>query len=341
MRRLYLIIYSVFWLLFWLPFQGGAFASSVREGCPKVALVLGGGGAKGAAEVGVLKYLKELDVPIDMVVGTSIGSIVGGLYCSGVDVATMDHLFRSQEWLDLFTDRAKELRTELYTERDGVEYVLGFPIGRKNKPSQSDSPLFGLLKGDSITNLLGRISGYTESMSFDDLPVPFRCVAVDIKTMQEVVFNQGRLPLAMRASMAIPAVFKPLRMGDRLMVDGGVLNNLPVDVARRMGADIVIAVDLNQDEELKQESEENWFSQVLGSLDLGGHLNWLVRRPDNEKYRRNLEKADLVITPDIHEFDVASFNADAVATMIDRGEAAAKKERLKLVLLAMKARGKS
>ena len=347
MRRIYFIICTCAVTLLLCPL-------GIKAQRPKVALVLGGGGAKGAAEVGVLKVLQRLNVPIDMVVGTSIGSIVGGLYCSGVDVSTLDRLFRSQEWLDLFTDRRSQLRGEAYSEQDGVEYVFGFPIRRKpalppTGPAKSGQPAtanpsqrggsgipLGLLKGDSITGLLARISGFTEPMDFDNLPTPFRCVAVDIKTMKEVVFAKGSLPLAMRASMSIPAVFQPLKMGDRLLVDGGVLNNLPVDVARRLGADIVIAVDLNQDAELQQEPKREWWEEMLGAIDLGEHVNWLVRRPDNERYRQNLRMANLVITPDIHEFDVASFNARAVNVMIDRGEQAATRKAKELMQIKLK-----
>lgn len=309
-----------------------------RKGCPKVALVLGGGGAKGAAEVGVLKCLQQQNVPIDLVVGTSIGSIVGGLYCAGIDVNTLDKLFRSQEWIDLFTDRNSSFKGDIYKEQDGVSYVFGFPIKRNPNANGNVKNTVGVLKGDSITSLFGRISGYSEPMNFDDLPVPFRCIAVDVKTMEEVVFGKGSLPHAMRASMAIPGVFKPLRMGDRMLIDGGALNNLPVDVARSLGADIVIAVDLSQDADLKNEPKSNWLTDTFGGMDLGGHLNWLIRRPDNQKYRKNLKEADLIITPDLHEYDVASFTAKAISVMIDRGEAAAKKVEKQIADLSQKAR---
>lgn len=339
MRRLYLIIYSVFCMLSPLLAQENA-TMPVAGKRPKVALVLGGGGAKGAAEVGVLKHLERLGLKFDLVVGTSIGSIVGGLYCSGVDASTMEHLFCTQEWIDLFTDRKSSLKGEIYTQQDGVDYVLGFPVRRAGKKvgsigpagaqvgdkpakkAKSKTPGLGLLKGDSITSLLGRVSGYTHEMCFDSLPVPYRCVAVDVKTMKEVVFSEGCLPEAMRASMAIPGIFRPFRVEEYLLIDGGTINNLPVDVARSWGADIIIAVDLCQEMEMEDDSK-SWLEEQLGDIDLGGHLNWIIRRPDNKKYRANLAKADVLIRPNILEFDVASFNLNAIKTMIERGETAA------------------
>ena len=178
-----------------LPLTAQSFREYNESRRPKVALVLGGGGAKGAATVGVLKAVEKSGVPIDMVVGTSIGSIVGGLYSIGYDSKQLDSLFRTQSWLDIFS---------------------------------------GSLMGDSIIWTLREMTGGIVT-DFDSLPIPFRCVAVDVKKIREVVLSEGDLAQAMRASMAIPLVFKPVKIGNMQLVDGGVLNNLPVDVARDMG----------------------------------------------------------------------------------------------------------
>lgn len=187
---------------------------------PKVALVLGGGGAKGAATVGALKYVEQSGVPIDMIVGTSIGSIVGGMYSLGYRSAQLDSLFRTQEWMRMCV---------------------------------------GSLMGDSIIRVLRNCIGddYIQ-VDFDSLPIPFRCVAVDANTMTEVVLKEGDLAQAMRASMAIPVVFKPVKMNGMRLMDGGMLNNLPVDVAKDMGADYVIAIDLtvNRPEGQQDEGDE-------------------------------------------------------------------------------------
>lgn len=232
---------------------------------PKVALVLGGGGAKGAATVGVLKYVEQSGVPIDMVVGTSIGSIVGGMYSLGYRSEQLDSLFRTQEWMDMFA---------------------------------------GSLMGDSIVRALRNLTGNLDETKFDSLPIPFRCVAVDIRRMQEVVLTEGDLAQAMRASMAIPLIFKPVRMGNMRLVDGGVLNNLPVDVARNMGADIVIAVDLTVN---KHEGERP-----------------SIFRPDLRKYHQNRLDADVYINPDLQGYGAHDFKPQRIAEMIALGEKAGK-----------------
>ncbi len=248
---------------------------------PRVALVLGGGGAKGAATVGVLKAVEESGVPIDMVVGTSIGSIVGGLYSLGYRSEQIDSMFRSQEWLELFTGS-----------------LMGDSIVRTLREMTAAALSSVLQPRCDIGN-----SG--DSLSFDDLPIPFRCVAVDMLRMREVVLSSGSLAEAMRASMSIPLVFKPVKMGSMRLVDGGVLNNLPVDVARDMGADFVIAVDLTVNK------HENGLSG----------LNALLR-PDLKKYGQNCEDADVYINPDLKGYGAQDFMPRKIAEMIAIGEKA-------------------
>jgi len=241
-------------------------SSDEKGGRPKVALVLGGGGAKGAASVGVLKYVEKSGVPIDMVVGTSIGSIVGGLYAMGQTSEQLDSLFRTRAWADLFT---------------------------------------GSLMGDSIVRTLRDLTG--REMVFDSLKIPFRCVAVDMNGMKEVVLKEGNLAQAMRASMAIPVVFKPVKIGNMRLVDGGVLNNLPVDVARDMGADYVIAVDLTVNK------HENNTSSLLSLL-----------RPNLKKYQKNCKDADIYINPNLKGYGAEDFMPAKIAEMITLGEKAGK-----------------
>lgn len=231
---------------------------------PKVALVLGGGGAKGAATVGALKYVEASGVPIDFVVGTSIGSVVGGLYSVGYRSAQLDSMFRAQDWVSM-----------------GV----------------------GSLMGDSIVRVLRDMAGEDGHLDFDSLPIPFRCVAVDVNRMKEVVLKEGDLAQAMRASMAIPLVFKPVRRDGMRLVDGGVLNNLPVDVAKEWGADIVIAIDLTVNQ---HEGKKSWF------------------RPDLEKYHENLKQVDIYIHPDLKGFGAQDFTPSRIAEMMARGETAGK-----------------
>jgi NTE family protein len=234
---------------------------------PKVGLVLGGGGAKGAATVGVLKAIEESGVPVDMIVGTSIGSIVGGLYAVGLRSAQLDSMFRAQSWVDLFK---------------------------------------GSVMGDSIVHTLRRMAGNCTVTDFDQLPLPFRCVAVDIKKLREVVLSSGDLATAMRASMAIPVVFKPVQLDGMTLVDGGVLNNLPVDVAQAMGADRIIAVDLAVNKHDDYDS-----SSLLALL-----------RPDLKKYDRNRKAADVYINPNLKGYGAQDFVSSKIREMIALGEQA-------------------
>lgn len=289
----------------------------------KVGLVLGGGGAKGAAEVGVLKYIEQSGIPIDYIAGTSIGSIIGGLYACGYRSADLDSMFTTQEWISLLLDRNDSVADNFITKKDGVTYVLGFPIKRKKDKddfSEVYSGSGGTLVGDSVVALLDRMTGRTDSISFDDLPIPFRCVAVDVKRLKEVELSSGRLSVAMRSSMAIPGVFKPVRRDGMILVDGGALNNLPVDVVRRMGADVVIAVDLTQN---KREARNKTMKQKKGFIPT--LLQWVNKRPELEKYNENRNNCDVYINPDLKGFSAADFNAEKIQAMIERGEKAGKK----------------
>ena len=282
----------------------------------KVGLVLGGGGAKGAAEVGVLKSIEEAGIPIDYIAGTSIGSIIGGLYANGYRAATLDSLFRSQEWLDLLGDRKQRHRAKPIAKEEGVTYVFGYPVSRKKKHDNTSGP--GVFHGDNIMEFLDSLIEFCDSTNFDSLAIPFRCVATDAKSRTEVVLDRGKLSQAMRASMAIPGAYKPVAIGPYVLYDGGLLNNLPVDVALEMGADVVIAIDLTQN---KHETRDFDLREATG---IGGLLNWVVSRPDLKKYNENVKRADVYINPQLKGYSATSFNGDKITEMIAIGEAAGK-----------------
>jgi len=291
-------------------------------GRPKIGLALGGGGAKGAAEVGVLKVLEEAGIQVDFIAGTSVGAIVGGLYAAGYSAAELETMFQTQEWLSLLTDRKASLSNEPWETVDGVTYIFGFPVIDR---SNSGSGVFGVMKGGRIEQVLDSMLAAKGCAEFDNLRIPFRCVTADIRTAQEVVMAEGPVCKAMRASMAIPGIFKPVRLGDRLLVDGGMLNNLPVDVCREMGADIVIAVDLQQSEQKpRKQSDLSILSSFADLLGVGGILEWITNRPDIEKYMANRQKADIYIHPDIPDADASSFGNKNAARMIQAGKAAAR-----------------
>ena len=232
----------------------------------KVGLVLGGGGAKGSAEIGALEVREEVGIPIDYIAGTSIGSIIGGLYAMDVRTRELDSLFVNQDWLELFTNNVREF--------------------------------------------LGKV---TQQKHFNELRIPFRCVAADVMANEEVVMSEGLLCDAMRASMSIPGVFKPVIQNGRMLMDGGLLNNLPVDGVKAMGADVVIAIDLQQ----KQHKDRDF--SLKDMLGIDGPLNWLVERPDWKKYNANRKAADVYIHPMLDGYGASDFNKTDIRRMIELG----------------------
>lgn len=321
-----------------LCLQAGWSAQPKKTQRLKVGLVLGGGGAKGAAEVGVLKYIEKAEVPIDYIAGTSIGSIVGGLYACGYRSADLDSMFRSQEWSTLLADRNMEFEGDIYKKKDGVVYVLGYPISRKHSKIADSS--VGIVRGDSVVHLLDSMTQRHDSMSFDELPIPFRCVATDYKNNKEVVLKSGRLPMAMRASMAIPGAFKAIEIDSVSLMDGGLINNLPVDVVKEMGADIVIAIDLTQNQhEGEKRKSAPWYLKLIRN-DLARLAVWSIERPDLDKYHANKKLADIYINPKLKGYGAGSFSEDNIDDMIRLGEEAGQKAYGKLVKLRKKVLGR-
>ena len=189
----------------------------------KVAVVLGGGGAKGVAHIGVLKVLEEVGIPIDIVAGTSMGAIVGGLYAIGYSPDEIKRMVELQDWDMLLSDKVKRSHL-LFPEKEKAErYIVSLPFGLEKKDRVIDGVVKGLFSDLTI--------GYHDSADFNSFLIPFACVAVDMVSGKDYVFHKGSLPLAMRASMAIPAVFTPVRLDSMVLVDGGLNNNYPVDVA--------------------------------------------------------------------------------------------------------------
>ena len=273
----------------------------------KVAVVLSGGGAKGMAHIGVLKVLEQAGIPVDIVTGTSMGSIIGGLYAIGYNASALDSVARAQDWSYVITDK-EDLRNQSLSDRKKQStyvYTTGFTFGKR------DHTAGGFIKGKNLAELFQQLCyGYTDSLNFSkDLPKAFACVATDIMTNTEVVFHQGRLPQAMRASMAIPAAFSPVRMGDKVLVDGGMRNNYPVDVARDMGADIVIGVTLS--------SKEKTASDIKGTMSV---LSQIIDINCVNKYEDNIAITDLHFNVDPREFGTVSFSPQAIDSLIRYGE---------------------
>ena len=222
----------------------------VPEGRPRIGLALGGGSARGLAHVGVLEWLEEHRIPVDLIAGTSIGGLIGGGYATGrsaADVRTLiegidwDAMFRGEVDYDLKTFRRKEDRRDFPVRLD-----LGLRDGLRLAP--------GLDPGHEVELFLSRLAvPYTAPMCFDDLPIPFRAVATDLEAASVEALDEGSLGTALRATMAIPGIFQPIERDDLLLTDGGLLNNVPADVTRTMGADVVIAVDVSAPLESREE----------------------------------------------------------------------------------------
>ena len=325
MKRIILLLLVSIWVL---PLQAQHLVKHGPKPRPKVGVVFGGGGAKGAAHIGVLKYLEEIGIPVDYVAGTSIGSIIGGLYAMGYSPDELASLIADMNWSEYVGNKIDRSAMSLETRERSSTFVVNIPFSL-------DRILHGKLKDEAIgfipsayvnntalINLFNDLCvGYPKEMDFDDLPIPFRCVAVDIKTHKEVIMDSCELELAMRASMAIPGAFKPVRWKGHTLVDGGMLNNLPVDVVLAMGADVVIAIDLEQ-----EDHEDRDFS-LKEEFGIGGLLDWLVSRPDWKKAKENRELADVYIRPQLLEFGVSSFSEESIGAMIERGEKAAMKAK--------------
>ena len=288
---------------------------------PKVALVLCGGGAKGAAHVGVLRVLEQAKVPVDMIVGTSIGGLVGGLYAMGYNARQLDSILLASDWRYLLSDNLYSRTDESFeTKMDESKYAIKIPFYNLVSDKKSDnegSPISklpsGFISGQNVLNYLNGLSiGYHEPMDFGKLPIPFACVAADLSTGEHLVLDKGILPLAMRATMAIPGVFSPVEIDGKVLVDGGIVNNFPVDVARMMGADIIIGVDIQND----SPGVENLRSipQVISQISsLMGQ----------EAYKRNVKDVDILIKPDVSEYGTYSFNRPAIQQLIINGHLAA------------------
>ena len=294
---------------------------------PKIGVVLCGGGAKGAAHVGVLKVLEENNIPIDYIVGTSMGAIIGGLYAIGYSAAELDSLIMAQDWNFVMSDRIPRSSRSFQRKRTQDEYLLRIPFGAgdysrlsatmQRRPEESsilsNIPL-AMVDGQNIYNLFTKLSvGYQDSLDFSRMPIPFACVAVDVIGKKEVVFKSGRFVDAIRSSMAIPGYFSPVRIGDMVLIDGGALNNYPVDVAREMGADIIIGVKLGEIDN-KEPVIENIGDLALEVMDL--YMD--------TKLAHAIEDTDILITPSTKGFNTLSFDTQSLRTLIDNGEAAAR-----------------
>ena len=297
------------WLFLFCPvtFISAGDGSGGYAARPKVGLILSGGGAKGIAHVGALKVIEELGIPIDYIGGTSMGSIVGGLYALGYTSVQLEKYVKEADWENLLTDRVLRRHVSIYEKGERKRYWLQLPI----KDRRIELPL-GILSGQNVTNLFTELTSPAYAQSdFSKFTIPFLCVATDIETGTEVVLEQGNLAKAMRASMAIPSLFTPeLIDGKGRLYDGGLVNNFPANLVRNKGIDILIGVDVSSQPE---SVELNNIYQVMEQVVF---MSSLPRNEANKKLCR------VLITPDISDYSASSFNA--ADSLIIRGERAAR-----------------
>ena len=223
-------------------FAAETIAESTQNDRPRIGLVLGGGGARGAAHIGVLKELERMRIPVDAIAGTSMGAIIGGLYATGMNADELESLVSSMDWAAALSDKPARKDLSFRRKQDDREYPINLELGLRGTDFVLPQ---GVIQGQKLDLLLRDLTSRASHVrDFDDLPIPFRAIASDIVAGEAVVLARGDLSQAIRASMSVPGVFTPASIGGRLLVDGGLIGNLPIDVMRSMGVDIVIAVDV-------------------------------------------------------------------------------------------------
>lgn len=312
---------------------------------PKVGLVLSGGGARGAAHVGVIRLIEEMGIPIDYVAGTSMGAIIGALYSIGYTADEMDSLLMAQDWKQLLSNGVPRTMQPYAQRIAEQQYQINIPyidnVRTENSARYRDAGIRvskrgngtflkamarpGLIDGQNLSDKFAELTfAYHDSISYDCLPRPFACVATDLVTSRPVVLERGFLSEAIRASMSIPGVFYPVYKDSMVLVDGGVMNNYPVDVVRHMGADVVIGVDLNTS---RVEADElHSFASIFERL---------ISTMGVELRERNMSDTDVLILPDVGDFPVMGFDTLSLGKLIEMGYATALQSRPQLDSIAL------
>lgn len=308
----FFLIVALAWPLTLIGVSVGAAEQAEGPKQPRIGLVLGGGGARGAAHVGVLKVLEELRIPVDYVAGTSMGSIVGGLYASGLSPQEIEKEILAMDWNGLFQDYPSRADRSFRRKRDDADYAFRAKAGFNRGSVQI--PL-AYIRGQKFDLSLNSLTlGVVDVSDFDRLPIPYRAVAADLETGKEVVLASGSLAQAIRASMAVPAAFDPVEIDGRLLVDGGIANNVPVSVARDMGAEVFIVVDVGSGLMGRED--------IKNALSVTGQLSAFLFTLNTEAQLNTLTPRDVLVRPELGDLGGGSF--DRAAEAIPAGEASAR-----------------
>ena len=339
--------------------------AQIRQHRPTVALVLSGGGAKGLAHIGVIRYVESLGIPVDMVLGTSMGGLIGGLYALGYDVDQMEALVKSIDWNWVFTDRVSRKYVSYSDTKYKEKYLLAIPfyyekdyyrmkmmseyrfdpmhkhdmlnIGADNeggadffKKNLLGSLPSGYIFGQNVSNMISSLTiGYQDSTDFKEFPIPYACIAADMVSGKAKIWHSGKMNDAMRSTMSIPGVFAPVRLDGMVLVDGGLRDNYPTALAREMGADIIIGVDLSDPRKTYM------YVNNIGDIISQG-VEMLMR----DGIEKNLQIPDVKIRPDLKGFHMMSFSPQNADTIMVRGYEAAMAQDSLLREVALRTAGK-
>lgn len=287
---------------------------------PKVGLVLSGGGAKGAAHIGVLKYIEDAGIPIDYIAGTSMGSIVGGMYALGYSSDEILNIISEVDWDRLISNQVERQRTSYSSKAKSRTELVTIPFSVSTDKQELQTRSFknslptGIVSGDNLINLFNSLSvGYSDPVKFDELPIPFLCIATNVLNGEADVLDKGIFAKSIRASMAIPILFDPVKIDDTLYADGGLVNNFPAEQCRAMGADYVIGVSMSPGLESDPDNLTSVFSQVK-------QLKEIITDKEFENYHK---MCDIFISPDLKGVGMLSFDAESVARITESGYEAA------------------
>src|SRR5277367_5187154 len=295
-----------------------ASVSPAAEVRPRICLVLSGGGARGMAHIGVLKVLEESKIPIDCIAGTSMGAVVGGLYASGMTAAQIEATMRSVDWQEAFRDAPPRRDLAFRRKQDDRNFLVRLPLGLKHGKILLPK---GFIQGQKLQETLRQLTlPFSNSTDFDSLPTPFRAVATDLLTGNAVLMDKGDLAIAMRASMSAPGVFAPVELNGELLVDGGLAENLPINVARAMHPDILIVSDVS----FPLQSRD----QLDSALSISNQMLAILVRKDTDRQRASLGAKDILIEPVLGATTATNFSTPG--EFIARGETAARQALAKL-----------
>ncbi|SPQ01466.1 Periplasmic esterase RssA [Candidatus Sulfobium mesophilum] len=295
----------------WSLASGDDRATSNR---PKIGVVFGGGGAKGAAHIGVLKVLEEQKIPVDYIAGTSMGAIVGALYASGLSASELEKVITAIDWKDVFSGDPDRRDIDYRRKREDFDNLTGLQLGIKDGKILRPK---GLIKDQKVNVLFETLMLHTSGIDdFDKLPIPYRAVAADLETGEKVVLKSGRLADAARASMSVPGAFPPIELNGRLLIDGGIVDNLPVDIVKEMGADIVICIDVDKPLETRE--------QLGGSFLILNQMIDIMMKKNVREQIKTLGPQDVYINPDLGELSSGDFDKAAKIALL--GEKAAREK---------------